>query len=187
MSLKIGVIVGSTRPGRVGDKVAAWYLDKVKDTNGVEFEVIDLAELKLPFLDEKNTPSSGKYENEHTKQWAKKIDSLDGFVWITAEYNHSIPGALKNAIDFVFAEWARKPVAIVSYGGMGGARAAEHLRAIAGELQMADIRSQVLIREPWVSVDKEGNISNEYIHGNPKEQMNQLVWWTKALKTAREA
>lgn len=185
--MKIAVIIGSTRPGRVGRKVAEWYLNQVKDTGQAEVDLIDLAEVNLPFLDEATPPSAGKYEKDHTKKWAETIASYDGFVWVTAEYNHGMPAPLKNAIDYVFAEWHRKPVALVSYGSMGGARAAEQLRQVAGELYMADIRPQVMLREPWNSVSDDGQVNTDYLFGEVKSQFEELLWWAKALKAAREA
>ncbi|WP_424556337.1 NADPH-dependent FMN reductase [Streptacidiphilus pinicola] len=102
---------------------------------------IGIADYPLPHLDEPVPPFMGQYQNGHTKEWAAKIGSFDGFIFVTPEYNHSTSGALKNAIDYLFAEWNNKAVGIVSYGSVGGARAAEHLRLIAGELKMADVRT----------------------------------------------
>jgi NAD(P)H-dependent FMN reductase len=183
--LKVALIVGSTRPGSVGGKVGKWYVDQAKSVKGIEIDVIDLNEEKLPFLNEPMPPAMGQYTHEHTKKWSEKIASYDAYVWITAEYNHSIPAALKNAIDYLFIEWANKPVALVSYGSMGGVRAAEHLRQVAGELQMADIRSTVMIRNPWAMLDENGEINPELVLGDVSDQLEQLKWWGDALKTAR--
>src|SRR5262249_39145787 len=116
-----------------------------------EFELVDLRDYSLPHLDEPLPPSLGQYEHDHTKAWADKIASFDGFVIVTPEYNHSTSGVLKNAIDFLYAEWNNKAVGFVSYGGAGGARAAEHLRLVAGELQMAGEREQVALSLPTPS------------------------------------
>jgi NAD(P)H-dependent FMN reductase len=183
--LKIGLIVGSTRPGSVGGRVGEWYASQAKDVEGIELDVIDLNNEKLPFLDEPMPPSMGQYTHEHTKKWSEKIASYDAYVWVTAEYNHSIPAALKNAIDYLFHEWANKPVALVSYGSMGGVRAAEHLRQVAGELQMADIRLPIMIRNPWAMLDENGDINPELVFGDVPEQLEQLKWWGEALKVAR--
>lgn len=185
MSLKIAVIIGSTRPGSVGSKVSEWYMDQAKTVEGIDLDVINLNEEKLPFLDEPMPPAMGQYTHEHTKKWSAKIASYDAYVWITAEYNHSIPAALKNAIDYLFNEWANKPVALVSYGSMGGVRAAEHLRQVAGELQMADIRLPIMIRDPWAMFDEKGEIKPELVFGKVTDQLEQLKWWGDALKTAR--
>lgn len=185
MDLKIGVIIGSTRPGRVGAKVAQWYIDQVSEVDGAEFDLIDLAEINLPLLDEPFPPAMAKYQNEHTKKWSELINSYDGFVWVSAEYNHSAPPSLTNAISYLYQEWNRKPVAFVSYGNAGGARAVEHLRGIAGELQMADTRPQVLIGKPWNMFDEHGGIKPELITGDPAAQAEDLVWWASALKHAK--
>ena len=186
MKQKIAIIIGTTRPGRVGDKIANWYFDQVKDTAGADFEVIDLKEVNLPLLDETIPASQGKYQNDHTKEWAKKIAGFDAYIWVTPEYNHTAPASLLNAISFVNPEWHRKPVAMVSYGGMGGVRAAEHLRQVAGELQMAAIRLSVMVREPWVAIDEAGNVKPEFIHGNPVHQIEDLLWWANALSEKRQ-
>ncbi|WP_406256375.1 NADPH-dependent FMN reductase [Streptomyces nigra] len=142
---KIGIIIGSTRPGRNGEAVARWVHEVAAERTDAEFEIVDLLDYKLPVLDEAYPASLANYTQPHTQAWAEKIASLDGFVIVTPEYNRSVPGALKNAIDFLYAEWNNKAVGFVSYGSVGGTRAVEHLRGIAGELQMADVRSQVAL------------------------------------------
>ncbi|AWE48748.1 MULTISPECIES: NADPH-dependent FMN reductase [Streptomyces] len=142
---KIGIIIGSTRPGRNGEAVARWVHEVAAERTDAEFEIVDLLDYELPVLDEAYPASLGNYTQPHTRAWAEKIASLDGFVIVTPEYNRSVPGALKNAIDFLYAEWNNKAVGFVSYGSVGGTRAVEHLRGIAGELQMADVRSQVAL------------------------------------------
>jgi len=142
---RIGIILGSTRPNRNGEQVARWVYDIAARRTDAEFELVDLRDYPLPHLDEPLPPSMGQYQNEHTRQWADKIASFDGFVFVTPEYNHSTSGVLKNAIDYLYAEWNNKAAGFVSYGAVGGARAAEHLRLVAGELQMADVRQQVAL------------------------------------------
>ncbi|MDT0463268.1 NADPH-dependent FMN reductase [Streptomyces gibsoniae] len=142
---KIGIILGSTRPGRNGEAVARWVLENASRRTDAEFELVDLADHNLPLLDEPYPPSLGQYTQPHTKAWSEKIASFDGFVIVTPEYNRSVPGALKNAIDYLYAEWNHKAVGFVAYGSTGGTRAVEHLRLIAGELHMADVRSQVAL------------------------------------------
>jgi NAD(P)H-dependent FMN reductase len=142
---RIGVILGSTRPGRRGEQVARWVMDQARSRSDAEFELIDLADHPLPHLDEPLPPSMGQYQNAHTNDWAATIGRFDGYVFVTPEYNHSTSGVLKNAIDFLYAEWNNKAMGVVSYGAVGGARAAEHLRLIAGELQMADVRTNVAL------------------------------------------
>jgi NAD(P)H-dependent FMN reductase len=142
---RIGIILGSTRPNRNGEQVAKWVYDIAARRSDAEFELVDLRDYPLPHLDEPLPPSMGQYHNEHTRQWAEKIASFDGFVFVTPEYNHGTSGVLKNAIDYLYAEWNNKAAGFVSYGAVGGARAAEHLRLVAGELQMADVRQQVAL------------------------------------------
>ena len=142
---RIGIILGSTRPGRRGEQVANWVYDVASKRTDGEFELIDLVVYPLPHLDEPMPPSLGQYQNQHTKDWAATIARFDGFVFVTPEYNHSTSGVLKNAIDYLYAEWNNKAMGVVSYGVVGGARAAEHLRLIAGELQMADVRTNVAL------------------------------------------
>jgi NAD(P)H-dependent FMN reductase len=142
---RIGVILGSTRPGRRGEQVAAWVMDHARSRDDAEFDLIDLIDYPLPHLDEPMPPSMGQYQNQHTFDWAATIGQYDGFIFVTPEYNHSTSGVLKNAIDYLYAEWNNKAVGIVSYGAVGGARAAEHLRLIAGELKMADVRTNVAL------------------------------------------
>ncbi len=141
--LKIAIIVGSTRPGRVGEAVAKWAHDLARQRTDATFELVDLASFNLPLLDEPVPASSGQYGRPHTKAWAAAIASYDGFVFVTPEYNHGISGALKNAIDFLNREWANKAAGFIGYGGMMGSRAVEHLRAVMGSLQVATVLPQV--------------------------------------------
>jgi len=142
---RIGVILGSTRPGRRGAPVARWVMDEAGRRSDADFELVDLADYPLPHLDEPLPPSMGQYQNAHTQEWAATISRFDGYVFVTPEYNHSTSGVLKNAIDYLYAQWNNKAMGVVSYGMVGGARAAEHLRLIAGELQMADVRTNVTL------------------------------------------
>ena len=141
--LKIAVILGSTRPGRNGKAVADWVMSQAQDRTGATYELIDLLDYPLPHLDEAMPPSFGQYAGDHTKAWGEKIAAYDGFVFVTPEYNHSTSGVLKNAIDYLYAEWNNKAAAFVAYGSLGGSRAVEHLRGISAELQIADVRQQL--------------------------------------------
>ncbi|MDB4905423.1 MAG: putative reductase [Gemmatimonadetes bacterium] len=143
--LKVGIILGSTRPGRNGEAVAKWVFELAQKHGGAEFELVDIADYALPLLDEPIPPSQGKYSREHTKKWAAKVKSLDAFVFVTPEYNHGTSGALKNAIDFLYAEWNDKAAGFVGYGSAGGTRAIEHLRGIMAEIQVADVRANVML------------------------------------------
>jgi NAD(P)H-dependent FMN reductase len=184
--LRIGIIVGSTRPGRRAPALAEWVLDIAKERKDAAFEIVDIGDYDLPVLDEPMPPSMGNYAQEHTKKWAAKIASLDGFVFVTPEYNHSISGALKNAIDFVYAEWNNKAAGFVSYGTTGGARAVEHLRGIMAEVQVADVRAHVSLS---LFTDFE-NFSTfkpaDWHLVQVNTMLDQLVLWSGALKTVRE-
>ena len=184
---RIGIILGSTRPNRNGEQVAKWVYDVASRRSDAEFELVDLRDYPLPHLDEPLPPSMGQYRNDHTRQWANKIASFDGFVIVTPEYNHSTSGVLKNAIDYLYAEWNNKAVGFVSYGAVGGARAAEHLRLIAGELQMADVRQQVALS---LLTDFE-NFSqfkpSAYHVAALDTLLDQVVAWTTALAPLRQS
>jgi len=184
--LRIGIILGSTRPGRKGAQVAEWVLEQAGKRDDATYELIDIADFNLPHLDEEVPASLGMYANEHTKAWASTIASYDGFVFVTPEYNHSTSGALKNAIDFIYGEWNNKAVGFVSYGSAAsGARAVEHLRLIVAELQMADVRQQVGIS---LITDFEGYTTMKPIphHEAPLATLlDQLVSWSSALQTVR--
>jgi NAD(P)H-dependent FMN reductase len=183
---RIGIILGSTRPGRNGEQVAKWVYDIASRRSDAEFELVDLRDYPLPHLDEPLPPSMGQYQNEHTKAWADKIASFDGFIMVTPEYNHSTSGVLKNAIDYLYAEWNNKAVGFVSYGGVGGARAAEHLRLVAGELQMADVRQQValslLTEFENFNVFKPGDFNLAALD----KCLDQVVAWSTALAPLRQ-
>ncbi|HEV2717165.1 MAG TPA: NAD(P)H-dependent oxidoreductase [Terriglobales bacterium] len=143
--LKIAIIIGSTRPGRNGEAVAKWVYEIARRRSDAGFELVDIKDFNLPLLDEPAPPSMGQYSKPHTKVWAAKVDSFDGFVFVTPEYNHGIPGALKNAIDFLFREWNNKAAGFVGYGSVGAARAVEQLRLVLAEVQIATVRNQVLL------------------------------------------
>ena len=142
--LKLAIILGSTRPGRRGKAVADWVQAKAKERTSADYELIDLTDHPLPHLDEPLPPSLGRYAGEHTKAWAATIGEFDGYVFVTPEYNHSTSGVLKNAIDYLYAEWNNKAAAFVGYGTVGGARAIEHLRAVSSELQLAHVRQTLM-------------------------------------------
>jgi len=143
--LKIGIITGSTRPNRKSPEVAKWVLETARKRNDADYELVDIKDFELPLLDEPMPPAMGNYQQPHTKRWAAKVASLDAFVFVSPEYNHGIPAALKNAIDFLFAEWKHKAAGFVSYGGIGGARAVEQLRLVLAEVHVATVRAQVLL------------------------------------------
>lgn len=141
---RVGIVVGTTRPGRLGPQVAQWVEKAAGACDGAEFETVDLADYDLPLFDEPGLPRSGVYAHAHTRAWSAKIAELDGFVFVTPEYNWSIPAALKNAIDFIYNEWNDKAAGLVGYGSnVGGARALDHLRLVAGAVQLKTVYTQV--------------------------------------------
>jgi NAD(P)H-dependent FMN reductase len=182
---RIGVILGSTRPGRRGEQVARWVMDNALQRADAEFELIDLVDYPLPHLDEPMPPSMGQYKNQHTLDWAATIGQYDGFIFVTPEYNHSTSGVLKNAIDYLYAEWNNKAVGIVSYGAVGGARAAEHLRLIAGELKMADVRTNVALSMFTDFVNFSDLAPGEHQTQALTTLLGEVVAWSQALSPLR--
>ncbi len=184
--IKVGIIVGSTRPGRHADAVASWVLEKAKKRTDAQFEIVDIADFRLPMLDEPVPPSMGQYSKPHTKAWAQKVASYDAYVFVTPEYNHAPSAALKNAIDFVYGEWNNKAAGFVSYGAStNGGRAVEQLRLIMGELQVADVRGQVLLNLYTDFENFSAFRPNPMHEASLATMLDQLVAWGAALKTVR--
>src|SRR3954463_11385770 len=188
MALRIAIVLGSTRPGRRGAQIAPWVLETARRHNpGEEFELVDLADHGLRNLDEAGNPNHQKYEHAHTQAWSALIDSFDGYVFVVPEYNHSFPGALKNALDYVYREWNDKAAGIVSYGGWAaGVRAAEALRLVLAELPGAPVRAQPAIAlipafSTGAFVPAEG--LEAAVHG----MLDQVIAWSGALRGVREA
>jgi len=182
---KIGIILGSTRPGRNGEAVAKWVLEVASQRTDAGFELVDLLDYKLPHLDEAVPAQAGQYAQPHTIEWASRIASFDGFVIVTPEYNHSTSGALKNAIDFLFAEWNNKAVGFVSYGALGGTRAVEHLRLIAGELMMADVRAQLALSLMTDFQNFSTFVPTERHVQGLTVVLDQVIAWSSALSHLR--
>lgn len=187
--LKIAIVTGSTRPGRQSLTVAQWVQGLAqKHLEGrAEVAIVDIADFALPLLDEPMPPAMGQYSQEHTRRWAAAIAPFDAFVFVTPEYNHSVPAALKNALDFLSGEWANKAAGFVSYGGALGARAVEHLRGVMGELRIADVRTHVGL-----------SMYDDFEHFSvfkPRDRhevtvgalLDELVGWGGALKGLRAA
>lgn len=184
--IKIAIIVGTTRPGRKSDAVARWVYEIAQKRSDASYEIVDITDYNLPLLDEPIPPSQGQYSQEHTKKWAAKIAEFDGFVFVTGEYNHSIPGALKNAIDFIYAEWNNKAAGFVSYGSAGGARSVEHLRHSMAEIQIADVRAQVML-SLFTDFENMTTFTPDPRHVDEVHTMlNQLVAWSEAMQTVRQ-
>jgi len=183
--LKIAIILGSTRPGRRGKAVADWVLDRASSRSRAEYDLVDLADYPLPHLDEPMPPAMGQYAGDHTKAWAEKIGSYDGYIFVSPEYNHSTSGVLKNAIDYLYGEWNNKAAAFVSYGALGGTRAVEHLRAISSELQIAHVRQQLSF-SMYADFENFSVFKPGAQHDAAATTMfDQLESWTAALKTTR--
>jgi NAD(P)H-dependent FMN reductase len=182
---KIGIILGSTRPNRNGEQVARWVLDVASQRVDAQFELVDLRDYPLPHLDEPLPPALGQYTHDHTKVWAEKIASFDGYVIVTPEYNHGTSGVLKNAIDYLYAEWNNKAVGFVSYGSVGGLRAAEHLRLVVAELQMADVRQQVALSLFTEFDDLTAFKPSKFNVDALDTLLGQVIGWSTALAPLR--
>ncbi len=182
----IAIVTGSTRPGRKALAIAKWVHGLAGLREDASFDVVDIADFQLPHLDEPIPPIMASYEQAHTHAWSTTIASYDGYVFVTPEYNHSTSGALKNAIDFLFAEWNDKACGFVSYGVQGGTRAVEHLRLVAGELKLADVRSQVALT---LRTDfRDGTVdSDERLNAAVQTMLDEVVVWSLALATVRDA
>jgi len=186
---RIGIIIGSTRPGRFADKPAEWISARANARGEFDVELLDLRDYPLPFFEEKASPAWGPSENPVAKRWQQKIDSLDGFIIVAAEYNRGPTAALKNALDYAYREWNRKPVAFVGYGGVGGARAVEQLRLHAIELQMSPIRAGVHILMPDFLAVMQGDKSLaelDHLNRSADDMLAQFSWWVRALGAARK-
>lgn len=186
---KILIIVGTVREGRVGRTIADWYVKEAqKIAPDLEFELLDVKEQNLALFNNPAPPMMGQYGSVQQKL-AKKIGSADGFVFVTGEYNHSVPGSLKNFLDYIFAEWNYKAAAFVGYGGAGASRAIEHLIQIMTELKVVSVANtfnniSIPITKPII--DANGNFNPEFAHGDVAKQLQELRWWVNALKTARQ-
>ncbi|MFQ8432793.1 NADPH-dependent FMN reductase [Amaricoccus sp. W119] len=188
---KIVIIIGSTRKARFADKPAAWLLEEVKKRDDLEVELLDLRDFDLPLFDEVASNLWVPSSDERAVAWQNKIAEFDGYIFLTPEYNHSINGALKNALDQAYKEWNRKPAAAMGYGGVGAARAIEHLRGIAIELQMVPLRNAVhLGGGEFMKVSplgKNGEMSEvaDILRPSLGAMLDELVWWANATKAAR--
>ena len=179
------IIIASTRPGRVGEPVADWFSARAEQHGAFELDVVDLAELALPFMDEPNHPRLRRYEHQHTKEWSARVDAADAFALVTPEYNHSYNAPLKNAIDFLHAEWRDKAIGFVSYGGAGGARAVEQLRLMCGALEMADVTPQVTLSLMTEFEDFTVFRPGEYNVTALDKTLDQVVAWSTAFAPLR--
>jgi NAD(P)H-dependent FMN reductase len=187
---KIAIIISTTREGRFSERPAQWIFDLAKAHGGADFETVDLRDYPLPFFNEAASPVSVAPKNEAAQRWGSKMAEFDGYIFVTAEYNHGVPAVLKNALDHVYPQFNRKPVAFVAYGGVGGARAVEHLRLILIELQAAPLRNAVHIGlTEFLGMLQQGKTFADYPYlGQSAEAMlEDLLWWTNTLKAGRQA
>ena len=186
-ALRVAVILGSTRPNRHAEPVARWVMQRAALREDLEADLIDLAEVDLPMFDEPVPPIMGDYANEHTRAWAATIARYDAFVFVSPEYNRSVPAVLKNAIDFLYQEWTDKAAGYVSYGAdAGGARAIEHLRVVMGELRVASVRTMVPLSLYHDFENFTRFTPSETAMGKADEMLAQLASWGRALRTVRE-
>lgn len=189
----ISVIVGSIRQGRFSEKPARWILAHLRNRSGIDANLLDLRDFPMPFFDQPIPPAApGRppYEHEVVKKWTTEIARSDGFVIVTPEYNYGPPAVLKNAIDWVYPEWKRKPVAFVSYGSTGGARSVQQLRETAIELQLAPVRFSVHIPAATLWAHFQGgdvDAGLAELEASARSMIDDLLWWTASLKTARES
>lgn len=185
--LRIGIVLGTTRPGRVGTQVATWVEQLGQERDDAEFVLVDLADHQLPVFDEPRSPLLGNYEHAHTRAWSAAITQFDGFVFVTPEYNKSIPAALKNAIDYLYHEWRNKAAGILTYGSqVNGARAGEHLRLILAGLQIATVQTQLSLS---LATDFEAFstfIPTDRHAATLHQLLGEVVAWSNALTPLRE-
>jgi NAD(P)H-dependent FMN reductase len=183
------IIIGSTRAGRKGPAVAAWVNEFTKKYSEFNSELIDLAEVNLPLLDEPNHPSMKQYQNEHTKRWSAIVDSADAYILVTPEYNFSMPASVKNALDYVYQEWNYKPMAFVSYGGIsGGMRSTQMIKEVVTTLKMVPVMEAVTITFFNKYIDDQNRFTaNETLEKSADTMIKALLKWTKALKPMRES
>ena len=187
--MKVTVILGSTRDGRMGDRVSTFVLNEAKSVDGWEVELVDLSELNLPMYHDANLPAmmNESYGDKSVMSWSESIKLADAYIVLTPEYNHSIPAPLKNAIDWLYPEWANKAAGIVSYSmaPYGGARAVEHLRNIFARLGVATVQTSTSIGSVHEVITETGEVSSEGIRSTLQSELSQVDAWAKALKTIR--
>lgn len=186
---RIGIVIGSTREGRFSEKPAHWIHEIARLRTDLAFELIDLRDHPLPFFNEPMSPISAPAKNEAARRWADKLAMLDGLIVVTPEYNHGPSAVLKNALDYAYKEFNRKPIGFVGYGGVGAARAVEQLRLVSIELQMAPVRNAVHIgMVEFLGIWQQGKSFEDFPHlaQAATALLNDMAWWAKALKTARE-
>jgi NAD(P)H-dependent FMN reductase len=186
---RLSIIIGSTRPGRAGLPIADWFADRARGHGGFEIDVVDLAELNLPMLDEPNHPRLRQYTHQHTKEWSARVAGSDAFVIVTPEYNHGYSAALKNAIDYLHHEWHYKPVGFVSYGGVAaGTRAMQQLKQVVTALRMLPLTDAVNIPFHTQFLDDDGRVqANEVMEQAADVMLDELLRIEATLRPLRES
>lgn len=187
---KIALVVGSTRVGRFADKPVEWFAKIAAERTDIDVEIVDLRDFPMPHFDEPMSPAWGPSKDPVAQKWQAKVAEYDGFIFTAAEYNHGPTGVLKNALDYAYPQWIKKPAGFIGYGGVGGARAVEQLRMIAIELQMAPTKTAVhIVWADMLPVMQGTKKLEEYDHLNTAAagMLEEFAWWAKALKAAREA
>ncbi len=187
-NLNIGIIIGSIRDARVGKQAAEYVYSIASKRDDLNFEIIDLRDYPLPLFNEAAPNGTLEVNDPIGKEWQAKIESLDGFIFIVAEYNGGIPGVLKNALDYTFTEWMRKPAAYFAYGSLGGSRAVQQLRLMCTELHMAALRNAVYLQgvDFFSVMFGEKKIEEcAYLDPLTTDMLDHLAWWTKILKEGR--
>ena len=176
MKKKILVILGSVRPVRAGSKVADWVMNKTTDrSNGIEYQLVDLKEINLPFSDEPESPRTAeKYQHQHTRDWSAIIDAADGFIFVTPEYNHGYPPALKNAVDYLYREWKGKPACFVGYGGSGAKDSIRQFKEVLTRLGLVFMKNQLGISRIWEAFDESGDIKTGLLDGDITKLFDEM-------------
>lgn len=185
---RIAILIGTSRQGRFADQPARWLMEMAGQRDDADYDLLDLRDFPLPFFDEPASPMFVPPADPVAQRWAQTLERYDGFVIIAAEYNHSMSGVLKNALDYAYREFNRKAVAFAGYGGVGAARAIEQLRLVCVELQMAPVKAAVHMNMPeFLGIWREGKSFDDYPHlaQAAGAMFDDLNWWTRALKAAR--
>jgi NAD(P)H-dependent FMN reductase len=184
MGYKIGILTSTNRDVRVGADIANWLQKQVEGLDDeLTYELLDIAD--LPFLNEPKLPSEGDYELDSTKKWSDKVASCDGFIAVLGEYNHHMPAPFKNAIDTLYAEWSRKPIAFVGYGAYGAESSIMDARSLLSHINMMPVSTKLTISRIWEALDDNREPKPDYVYGDTKKFMAELSWWTKTLAAAR--
>ena len=191
--MKLGIIVGTIRQERLSERLARWVAASAAHYKDTEASLIDLRDYPMPFFDEPKSPrfNTDRHINDVARAWLEKLTEQDAYIFVTPEYNHSIPGVLKNALDYVTWEMARKPATIISHGTVGGARATLHLKEILSESRSAIIPTQLPVIGLGTKIDAEGNLSNQEkaephgLESRLTALLDELQWYSDALATAR--